>query len=87
MAIKATVTTPYGEARELYIRLNNIESSNHGVASHALFRGFLSQEAFAQGAHYLWEQEVEFTADVTAPLWGQAYEALVEQQGLAGEEV
>lgn len=76
MAILATVTTDHGEERELYIRLNNMEASNHGVTSFAKFRGFVSQEAFAAGAHYLWERDVEFTANVATPLWQQAYEAL-----------
>lgn len=87
MAIKATVTTPHGEERELYIRLNNVESSNHGVASHALFRGFLSKEAFESGAHFLWEREVEFRADVSLPLWPQAYAALIDMEDIASEDV
>lgn len=76
MAIKAKVETMYGEDRELYIRLNNSDVSNHGEVSYAKFRGFLSKEKFDEGAHYLWEQDVEFVADVTQPLWGQAYQAL-----------
>ena len=76
MAIQATITTQHGEDRELYIRLNNVEASNHGVAANALFRGFISKEKFDAGANYLWEREVEFSADVTKPLWGQAYQAL-----------
>lgn len=76
MAIKATIETIYGENRELYIRLNGIEASNHGVASIAKFRGFISQEKFEAGANYLWERDVEFMADVDQPLWGQAYQAL-----------
>lgn len=73
MAILATVKTMYGEERELYIRLNSLESSNHGVATSALFRGFLNQTAFEDGVHYMWEQSVEFVADVSLPLWEQAY--------------
>lgn len=76
MAIQATVETNFGEYRELYIRLNNLESSNHGQPSYAKFRGFISKEKFDSGANYLWEQDVEFAADVTKPLWGQAYQAL-----------
>lgn len=76
MAIKATVQTTYGEDRELYIRLNNVEVSNHGVESRALFRGFLSEEAFNSGKQYLWEHTVEFTPEVSKPLWEQAYRAL-----------
>lgn len=76
MAIIATVKTSLGEDRELYIRLNNVETSNHGERSTAKFRGFLSQEAYQVGANYAWEQDVEFMADVTLPLWMQAYQAL-----------
>jgi hypothetical protein len=76
MAIQATVKTQYGEDRDLYIRLNNIEASNHGVMASSLFRGFLSQAAFEGGANYMWEQSVEFEADVTQPLWEQAYSEL-----------
>lgn len=79
MAIQASVATEYGEDRSLYIRLNNLESSNHGVSSQAKFRGFLSQEAFTDGKHYLWERDIEFIADVSLPLWSQAYEALKEK--------
>lgn len=76
MAIKATVETLYGAAQEVYIRLNNIEVNNHGVYSVALFRGFANKEAFAAGKHFVWEQSVEFKADVSRPLWEQAYEHL-----------
>jgi hypothetical protein len=79
MAIKATVETLHGEKRELYIRLNNVEASNHGVTSHALFRGFLSEDAFDKGKHFVWEREIQFTPDVGKPLWVQAYEALKQQ--------
>lgn len=87
MAIKAIVPTQFGEDREVYIRLNNVEASNHGAMSLALFRGFLSKEAFQSGAHYVWEQWIEFTPDVSQPLWEQAYAALVEQEGLDPVEV
>lgn len=76
MAIEATVTTLHGESRKLYIRLNNVESSNHGVTTQAKFRGFLSRDAFVGGFHFVWEQDLEFLADVTLPLWSQAYAAL-----------
>lgn len=79
MAIQATVTTEFGEERNLYIRLNNIETSNHGVTSQVKFRGFLSQEAFDDKKHYMWECDIEFVADVSQPLWPQAYTALKEQ--------
>lgn len=79
MAIIAEVETQYGEKRKLYVRLNNIESSNHGVDSKALFRGFLSEQAFKDGKHFLWEETIRFKPDVSKPLWEQAYAALAEQ--------
>ena len=88
MAIQASVETDAGEARSLYIRLNNMEASNHGKPAVALFRGFVSQEAFEGGGHYLWEREVAFDADVSAPLWPQAYAALKAATALVeGETV
>ncbi len=86
MAIQATVTTQFGEDREVYIRLNNIEASNHGVPASALFRGFLSREAFEAGAHYVWETQVEFQPDVSQPLWPQAYEELKAQEHFTSAE-
>lgn len=83
MAISATVKTLFGEERNLYIRLNNLESSNHGAESLAKFRGFLSKEAFQAGSHFMWEFDLIFTADVTQSLWNQAYEKLKEA-GITG---
>ncbi len=76
MGLERKITTQFGEDRELYIRLNNVEASNHGVTSHALFRGFLSEQAYQGGAAFMWERAVEFTPDVSKPIWKQAYEAL-----------
>lgn len=83
MAIQAKVDTEYGEERSLYIRLNNIEASNHGVPCNVKFRGFISKEAFDSGSRYLWEKDIEFLADVSLPLWTQAYEALKTQINLS----
>lgn len=87
MAIQAVITTSFGEERECYIRLNNVEASNHGVPARALFRAFLSHAAFTAGSHYVAEFGVDFTADVSQPLWGQAYAALIAQQGFTATEV
>jgi hypothetical protein len=76
MAVSIKLETIHGETRELYVRLNNIESNNHGQPSIALFRGFLSEQAFRDGRHYLFEELVEVDADVSLPLWQQAYDAL-----------
>ena len=83
MATKTTIQTSFGESRECYIRLNNMEVSNHGVKAVALFRAFLSREAFQNGASFVADFEVEFYADVSAPLWEQGYAALIEQEKFA----
>lgn len=76
MAVLAEIETSFGELRECYIRLNNVEASNHGVNASALFRGFISQGAFEEGKSFVFEKAIEFDADVTLPLWEQAYNAL-----------
>lgn len=73
MAILATVETQFGENKELYIRLNNVEASNHGMKATALFRGFISKEAFESGKNFMFEKEVQFDAEVSSNLWEQAY--------------
>lgn len=87
MAILSTVPSIYGEDRELYIRLNSIESSNHGEKTNALFRGFVSKEAFDGSKHYIYECSAEFYADIEKPLWPQAYDALITQEALIATEV
>lgn len=73
MAVTASLLTPHGETRELYVRVNNVEASNHGELATFLFRGFISQEAFAAGGSFMWEEEVQGMVDVSLPLWPQAY--------------
>lgn len=81
MAIKAKVETLSGETRECYIRLNHVDHVvNHDeLPAHALFRGFVSQEAFDNRKAFVWERSVEFVPDHERPLWVQAYEALKQQ--------
>ena len=73
MALLANLETLYGETRQLYVRINNAEVSNHGQPAYILVRGFLSKEAFEAGKHYVWEQQCEFQATVADPLWTQGY--------------
>ena len=82
MALKATLETSFGETRELYVRINNVEASNHGVKASALARGFLSKDAFEAGKNYVWERSIEFTSDVSRSLWDQAYTALRAESDL-----
>ena len=76
MAVTASLTTSYGETRDLYVRVNSLSTSNHGVSSSALFRGYMGQEQFQAGGGYVWEFEMDFMVDVSGQIWEQAYEAL-----------
>lgn len=76
MAVLADITTSFGEARECYIRLHNIEANNHGEKATAQFRAYLSQAAHAAGGHPVREYTVRLDADVDLALWPQAYAAL-----------
>ena len=84
MALKAKLETMYGDKRSLYIRINNVQVSNHGVMATALARGFISEAAFNDGKAYLWEKNISFVADVSQPLWAQAYATLCADPELAG---
>lgn len=84
MALQATLETSYGETRPLYIRINNVEASNHGLPAVALARGYLDQAAFAAGRACVWERTIEFPADVSQPLWPQGYAALKAMPELEG---
>lgn len=76
MGLTVNIETNYGVSQAAYVRLNNMEVSNNGCKAVALFRGYLSKDAYEEGKGYLWEQTIEFDADVTLPLWPQAYAAL-----------
>lgn len=76
MAINANLDTTFGETRELYVRVNNVEVSNHTAPSVALVRGFLSEQCYRDGKPFVFEHQVEFDADVALPLWPQAYAAI-----------
>jgi len=82
MAIKATLETSFGETRELYVRFNNFDTLSKHAPSVARFRGFLSKEAFTAGKHFVWEEVIEFMADLSDGADGvarQAYAALRAQ--------
>lgn len=76
MGVTANLTTSYGETRGLYVRVNSLSTSNHGVSSNVLFRGYISQEHFQAGGGYVWEMEMDFMVDVSGQIWSQAYESL-----------
>jgi hypothetical protein len=83
MGIMHTTMTDYGETRTMYVRLNNLEASNHGMPASALFRGYINKAAYQAGAKYVWEREVSFTPDLSKPLWTEAYNALISQEGVS----
>lgn len=83
MAVLANLITAFGESRELYVRVNSLSTSNHGVSSNALFRGYISAEAFQAGGAFMWELELDFVVDVSGQIWEQAYDALKEQAEFA----
>ena len=84
MAVTASLTTLYGETRDLYVRVNSLSTSNHGVSSSALFRGYIGQEQFQAGGGYVWEFEMDFMVDVSGPIWEQAYAALKDLDYFSG---
>jgi hypothetical protein len=79
MAVKVNLLTSYGETRELYVRVNNLSVSNHGVDSPVLFRGYLGQAEFQAGGNFVYELEASMAFDVAQPIWEQAYTQLKQQ--------
>lgn len=82
MAVLANLETSYGEVRELYVRVNSVTASNHGVESVAMLRGFISREAYEEGKSYVYEDSLEFSPDISKPLWSQVYEEYCNNLGI-----
>lgn len=76
MALQAELLTNHGESRSVYIRLNNIDNMTKHTFWNALFRGYISKEAFEGNWGYCWELVVSFKGDENRPAREQAYEAL-----------
>ena len=76
MALQKRVIDDLERDVELYVRLNSAEVSNHGVMGNFLFRGYTSKDAFIGGGRFLWEQSLDVSIDVSAPIWKQAYDAI-----------
>lgn len=66
MAIKATVTTKFGEVRELYFRINhNPEVTFDGITPiNILLRGYV--DSFENGKLYMWSSD-ESGVELTFP--------------------
>lgn len=76
MGITTKIWTEAGEERECYIRMNSIEANNHGVESTALFRAYISEDAYKKGGKFVGAWEVSFVLkDVSGNIWEQSYEA------------
>jgi hypothetical protein len=79
MALKIQLPTLYGETRNLYVRVNNVDQlTNHDEAGPdaVRFRGYLSEKAFDDRAAFVWELVLPCKIDVSKPAWPQAYAAL-----------
>lgn len=76
MAILTKVLTEFGEEKELYLRINSAELSNHGVESTALVRGYLSEQAFKDDLRCMYEDIVTCNVDVSRNVWEQFYSEL-----------
>lgn len=87
MAIITKVETIHGENRELYLRVNNVEVVNHNVPATATIRGFTSREAYESKKHYIYENVIDFNADVSGNLWEQAYNAFCDNLGIENNQV
>ena len=74
MALLVTMDTVLGKDKPIYVRVNTLTLSNHGVEAPALLRGFASEEDYRAGAPFVYERELDVSPlDVSEPLWGQVY--------------
>ncbi|ANC85473.1 hypothetical protein [Sphingomonas sp. NIC1] len=84
MGVLVDLPIDTGETRRIYVRLNNFDQvANHGVPATARFRGFICRDAYESGGRFVFERVVEFDADVSQPLWAQAYAALRREPDFA----
>lgn len=87
MALLVTMDTVLGKDKPIYVRVNTLTLSNHGVEAPALLRGFASEEDYRSGAPFVWEREFNVSPiDVSMPLWPQAYENLKKLELFLGAE-
>ncbi len=89
MALKMKLQTSFGETRDLYVRINNVEQlKNHdeGGPDEVRFRGYLSKKAFDERRAFVWEMVLPCDIDVSKPTWPQAYAALKKYNPAAGIE-
>lgn len=78
MAVQVSMPMPWGETRSIYVRLNDFEQlANHDVPAIARFRGYVSKQAFEEGAAFVLERLVSFPANAPDNPWSLAYEALM----------
>jgi hypothetical protein len=67
-----------GMQGEFYLRVNNVEASNHNTKNFALVRYYASKEAFDSGKNFIEEDGIEFECACSDNLWEKAYLKLRE---------
>ncbi len=85
MAIRGTLVTKFGEERECYIRINNVENAaNHGISWQPRLRAYLVDFTIEASPPYVWASieaglEIECEVDLTIPKssWDQMYEQIM----------
>lgn len=90
MAVINNLRALSGEDRDLYVRLialesvpNNQPDGTLSVPAAAVFRGFISQDAFKDGGNFVWERTVEFVPKFRGDIRKEAYAALKAQPDFA----
>lgn len=84
MAIRGSVITKFGEERECYIRINNVENAaNHNVKWKPRLRGYLIDFTVEESPAYVWdsiEEGIEISCNIDVSLqksvWTQMYEQI-----------
>jgi len=86
MGIKARVMTKFGEKRDCYVRINNVDdvqNNKDGTTVKPRLRAYL--DSFENGKPYVWDSveadlKLEFIVDISKPLWDQIYEELIKDE-------
>ena len=88
MAIRGVLTTKFGEERECYIRINNVEnSSNHNVKWKPRLRGYLVDFTVDESPVYVWDSveeglkiECDVDLNIQESCWSQMYKQIMDNQ-------
>ena len=75
--MQITITDQFDNERTIFIRLDSVSVTRSGEGSAAVFKGFVSQaSADDYVSDAVWVREIQFDADLSQPLPGQAFAAL-----------